>query len=404
MHVLISGALRFARRARKVDTVAWHSVASYAHLLSERRPSILWLHEPAALSPNSSLLFSELVNAEIREDHFRVQPQPAGIGVACLRDTLVSGYSLVGRASTVYRLPPVTPLYVDEYLSRGSMSDDLPVGNRRLIHRRKRLVPGASVLLTHWNSGVYGHWLLEGMPKLLLLRQIAASLPPFRILLPRKLPEFVTGWIRFLLPDSDIEIYDERTEYLHCDTLLLPTLLMHPEHYFHPTLAPLVDELCRSASADAAGGRKLYVSRVASSNFRRLSNQAEIEEIAVKEGLTLVRPETFSIADQIEMFASADLVVGEFGSAMHNALFSPSQTKIFCLNWINAMQSRIAQLKHHEIGYLLPSDGTAVRYVEGSPSVTYHIDAQLFRKCLRTLLEGSSKKHRDKRDAKRIDE
>ena len=383
---LVKGVLRLAKQARKVDALRWQSVASYADLLGEQQPSILWLYEPATMPPNSSLLFPDLANDEIHADHVRTPPRPTGAGLACLRDALVSGSSLVGTPSALYRLGPLAPLYVDEYLSRDPLSNDLPVGNRRLLRRTKRVVPGLSVLLTHWNSGVYGHWLLESMPKLLLLRAIAHRLPAFRIVLPRGLPDWVSSWIRFILPDSNLEIYNERAEYLQCDTLLMPTLLMHPEHFFHPALASLLDELCRSVSADTAGRRKLYVTRVELSRFRKLANQSEIEAIAVEEGLTLFTPETLSVAEQIQTFASADLIVGEFGSAMHSALFSPSNSKVFCLNWINGMQSRIAQLKTHAVGYLLPSDGTAVKYVAGTSQVGYHIDAQLFRSCVRKLM------------------
>jgi O-antigen biosynthesis protein WbqL len=128
------------------------------------------------------------------------------------------------------------------------------------------------------------------------------------------------------------------------------------------------------------------VSRLAPSLYRQLSNQAEIECIAVSEGLELVKPETLPISEQIALFASADLLVGEFGSAMHNALFSRRGTRVFCLNWINGLQSRIAQLKQQRVGYLLPSDGVPVKYVEGASLKSYHIDPDQFRKCVRALL------------------
>lgn len=385
MRTLITGILRVAKRARSIDTLHWAAVDSYADLLSAARPSIIWLARPAALKPNDHLLFAELANEEVRAEHFREQPQPAGVGLGCLKDAVVSGASLVGSTTALYRLGPAAPLYVDQQLSQEPLSNGPPVGNRRLLRRRKRHVSGLSVLLTHWNSGVYGHWLLEGMPKLLLLRQTAAHLPTFRIVLPRALPDWVTRWIELVLPDVVIERYDERKEYLRCEKLLIPTVVMHPEHFFHPLLSSLLDELCRSTSPLASERRKLFVTRVAASRYRKLANQSQIEEIAAQEGLTLFAPERLSIAEQVRAFASADLVVGEFGSAMHGTLFSPSHTKVLCLNWINGMQSRIAQLKGQDVGYILPSDGVAVKYVPGAAPVDYPIDAQAFRRCLRQL-------------------
>jgi hypothetical protein len=379
----------FLRRARRDRLVSWYDVSSYSDLLNERRPSILWLHEPAALPPAGQMLFDELANDEIRREHVRVQPAPSGVGIACLHDVLVSGHSLVGTSSAIYQLGPVAPLYVDQSLSRDELSNDPQVGTSMLTWRVKRAVPGVSVLLTHWNSAVYGHWLLENMPKLLLLRRIATGLPPFRIVLPR-LPQWVISWIKLVLPDAVTEIYNGRREYLLCETLLMPTLLMHPAHFFHPELAVLLSELSDDVVRSKSIGARLYVSRVKPSHYRTLANQAEIEAVAVSEGLTLIKPETMSIAEQIALFRSAQLIVGEFGSAMHNALFSAPGTRVLCLNWINGLQSRIAQLNRQQVGYLLPSEGAPitapVRSVRGASAVSYHIDPQRFRACLRALI------------------
>lgn len=56
-------------------------------------------------------------------------------------------------------------------------------------------------------------------------------------------------------------------------------------------------------------------------------------------------------------FAGAKLIVGEFGSALHNAIFSPKGTTVLGMNHINSCQTRIAQLRRHRIGYILPADG-----------------------------------------------
>lgn len=373
--------LRHPQRKRKVVALEWQRVASYGELLASHWPSIMWLHGPQSPSGNRELLFPELATQEIIENHFLVRPQATGLGLACLRDVLVSGQSLVGRSWLLYRLAPLTPVFVDDYLS-----NSLPVGDRKITRKQRKSVPEVTILVTHWNSGVYGHWLLEGMPKLLLLRQIANYLPPLRIALPRSIEKWVSAWIEQILPDATIEKYDDRSTYLHCRTLLIPTLLTDPEHHlFHPELGRLLANLQPPIAPNTHRAR-LYVSRVAPSLFRHLSNQAEIEEIAVSEGLELVKPETLSITEQIALFARADLIVGEFGSAMHNALFSPPDATVFCLNWINGLQSRIAQLKQQRVGYLLPSNGVPMRYVEGAPLQSYHIDPQRFRMCLRVLL------------------
>lgn len=368
------------RRNRTIATPAWRTVTSYAELLHASLPSILWLHEPASLPPSTELLFPELANEEIREHHSGRQPQSSGIGIACLRNALVSGQSLVGTRSVLYLMAPITPLFVDEYLQEGG-----PVGDRRLSKKAKRFVPGTSILLTNWNSSTYGHWLLEGMPKLLLLRRIAHQLPPLRIVVPHSLPTWIAKWVELVLPNAAIERYDDVTEYLQCEALLMPTLLLSPEHFPHPELATLLEDVRQFSPVETRPCTRVFVSRVARNPFREMVNQAEIEQIALEEGLTLIRPETLSIPEQIAHFAQAKLIVGEFGSAMHNTLFSPPGARVFCLNWINPLQCYISQLKRQHVGYLLPSSGVPVTYVLGKARVGYHIDPRVFRSCLRTL-------------------
>ena len=115
---------------------------------------------------------------------------------------------------------------------------------------------------------------------------------------------------------------------------------------------------------------------------RRLSNDEEIESIASSFGLELISPETLPISKQIELFSECAFVVGEFGSALHNTLFSPTDIPVLALNWVNGLQSKISQLKKQSVGYLLPSSGLPVKMEWGAAPQTYHIDPRRFRDIL----------------------
>lgn len=376
----IAHILSFPRRHRRIVAPEWRTVNSYAELLQARRPSILWLYEPRPLPPNTELLFPELANDEIREHHAVRQLQPSGIGIASLSHAVVSGPSLVGTSSSIHLLAPMMPLFSDQYLQRGD-----PVGDLKLSKKIKRHLPGTSVVLTYWASFIYGHWLLESMPKLLLLRRVAHELPHLRFVLPKGLPGWISKWIALVLPGAAIETYDERSEYVQCERLLLPTMLLSPEHLPHPELATLLEDVREFVPLGTGSRTRIFVSRIAPSRFRDLTNLAELEQIAVEEGLQVITPETLSIQEQIAQFSQAELIIGEFSSGMHNTLFSPAGARVFCLNWINALQSHIGRLKRQRVGYLLPSDGVPVTYIPGQARTDYRIDPVVFRKCLRTL-------------------
>jgi O-antigen biosynthesis protein WbqL len=238
---------------------------------------------------------------------------------------------------------------------------------------------GASILLTHFNVNIYGHWLLECVPKLLLLRRIQDKLSPYRIIVPKSTRSFVKAWISFILPKVEIKNYHDATEYVRCESLLIPSLLCGQDYAFHPLLNSLIAEL---VSTNTLPKRRLYLTRQEPSHFRRLSNKKEIENIASSFGLELISPETLPISEQIKLFSECVFVVGEFGSALHNTLFSPLGIRVLALNWVNGLQSKISQLRKQSVGYLLPSSGLPVEHEWGAALRTYHIDPRRFRDVL----------------------
>jgi capsular polysaccharide biosynthesis protein len=48
-------------------------------------------------------------------------------------------------------------------------------------------------------------------------------------------------------------------------------------------------------------------------------------------GIEIVEPHKYSQEEQIKLFSEASFVIGEYGSAMHNTLFSPPETKVIVL-------------------------------------------------------------------------
>ena len=328
------------------------------------------------------------LSPEIQHEHFAEACAPP-IKIVTLRNVLVSGRSCVGTHRHVYLLGNLLHEYVDEYLAKGLLDEDLAppwkhfqyllADDLVLTWKNERYLPGASILLTHWNVNCYGHWLLECIPRLLLLRRIQDKLSPFRIIVHKSTESFVKQWLSFILPKVEIEIYDDATEYVRCESLLIPSLLSGQDYAFHPLLNSLIAEL---VPTNALPKRRLYLTRQAPSFYRRLSNKEEIESIASSFGLELISPETLPISKQIKLFSECAFAVGEYGTVLHNTLFSPPGIRVLALNWIGGVQSKISQLKKQSVGYLLPSSGLPVKYEWGVRLQTYHIDPRRFRNLL----------------------
>jgi len=244
--------------------------------------------------------------------------------------------------------------------------------------------------VTHWNSNTYGHWLLECLPKLFLLRTLRDHLPDLKIAISDAVSRDVTRWASLLLPDVPLVVFEHQKEYLRCARAILPGMLCDGSYFLHPAMNECISEI-KTTTRAAGERRRIFIVRADEYSFRRLANKLEIMDIAAAHGLDLIQPETLSIADQVKTFASASIIVGEFGSAMHNAMFA-DDVSVLCLGWISGIQSRIAALRGQSIGYLLPPDRTTIKFQNDMPSKDYSIDPDEFAEALRRMLAMSGKR------------
>jgi capsular polysaccharide biosynthesis protein len=366
------------RKSKKIDFI---SASTLEALFHSDAPCFFPVVPARAPSGNTLLLFPEEASPAIIAAHYAA-PSPAPLGLAVIPDVLVSGRSFVGTEKHVYLLNPLVPKWVDNFIDSGRRADDTIFSEKI-----KKNAPPIPFLLTHWNSHAYGHWIQEGFLQMLLLRHLKDLLPPFSILTPKITSIEVTRWAKLILPDVPIAVFDEKTEYVHCERLFMTTLLFSASHSFHPLANELIDEIRTLTNASGRATGRSFITRPTAGSVRRLSNQSEIETIAVERGLTLVAPENLSIVDQIKLFAQSGVIVGEYGSGMHNTLFSTSRALVLCLNYMDICQSRISQLRGYRVGYILPSHGKPVTWAEGAPLQEFHIDPVAFRRRLLNLEE-----------------
>ncbi|PZR32930.1 DUF563 domain-containing protein [Caulobacter segnis] len=244
-----------------------------------------------------------------------------------------------------------------------------------------RLTLPRAFVITHFNY-VWGHWLTEMYPKLFLIRALIRAGVVAPLLLPASAPAYMTTIARALIPELEIITYNSAHEAVEVGAVLLPHML-HKDYYFHDVLRW---ELEREALKWPRGGfDKLFVSRGGvrtPQSFREMENEAEIEAIAEGLGLTLLRPETLSWEEQARIFSRARVVAGEFGSGLHNTLLSPPGCQVVSLNWLVEVQSRIANFRRHDVGYILPDDGEARLYSIEPRKQPFRIDPDSFRRKL----------------------
>jgi GT2 family glycosyltransferase/capsular polysaccharide biosynthesis protein len=262
-------------------------------------------------------------------------------------------------------------LLVCEQLSLGeaAIAEAGQYGNICAKDRYSRLVDGPVVSLAGPGHLIYGHWLVDFLPKLYLLHKTGSD--PFRVryIIPGNTPDFALSWLRLLgIADSQIIRFDPYSEVVGVRDLIVPTML-RTNGRTHPLFRPAIEYLRslipggdhrRPGARDA--DRNLFVARGGPGpESRKLLNRRAIEQLAADAGLEIIRPEVFSLMDQLAMFAGAKRIVGEYGSGLHGSLFAPPGSMVCALRAAarhpGFLQSGLCQAMDQKIGYVFGAAG-----------------------------------------------
>ncbi len=279
----------------------------------------------------------------------------ADIGVYRLADVVYDGRGLArdadGAALTSFE---TTPLY---------WANELAAGLGERLHPATTIKAFDRPAIACMTPGLraYGHWLLEILPRLWLARLALGdeAFEAHAVLVDSTTPDWAYGMMRTAagVLDSQIVTYDRTRTLWRVENLILPGML-HGDFRFHPWAARFFAALPDSGRTDLP--RRIYIARSPETasrpgaNRRVTDNVKEIEAHLASLGIHAVHPEHLSWADQIAMFRRARLVVGEFGSGLHNAVFTEGGTRIVCLGFMNYIQSTIAALRNHRLALVAP--------------------------------------------------
>lgn len=250
----------------------------------------------------------------------------------------------------------------------------------------RRLIDGDVVLLAGIGHTVFGHWLVDFLPKLYVLHRAGYRLDRLTFLLPTDTPDFARAWLAALgLDAARFLAYDPTGEVLACRSLIVPGVLRHGSRV-SPLMSAarefLLDRLGQGRrwwSPPPRRRRRLLVARSETStlNRRRLAERDLFEARAIAHGFALVRPEALPIIEQVALFRSAAAIVGEYGSGLHGSLFAePGAVVVSVRNGdplLGFLQSGIDHAVGNDSGYVVGSlpgvDGgfsVAARDIDGA--------------------------------------
>ena len=175
-------------------------------------------------------------------------------------------------------------------------------------------------------DGNYSHWLIDGLPRLLLIAR-ERPLDAFdHVLVPPLRASFQTEMLELfgIGPERTLELPPlecVRFEHLVCTT---------PPRGAASSVCPgwAIDgyrALAREELEKPRGGRRLYVSR-RDAPSRRFTNEEEVAARLERRGFETVALSEHDFRAKIALFAGADCIVGLTGAGLINAMFCAPRT------------------------------------------------------------------------------
>lgn len=213
-------------------------------------------------------------------------------------------------------------LLADMELVATQKPEQLIIKHRLWLGRPER-VDGVTTTLVGPFADSYHHWMLDLLPRLDVLDRAGATFD--HVLVPPLRP-FHRETLERAGIEGDALVVHGRSAYHALERLVLPSL---PGQYGQAPL--VVCDYLRRLYADEVSSRRedrrLFISR-SDDKRRRLLNEDQLLAALESLGFEAVSMAGRTVAEQAELFASAEAVVGPHGGALTNLVFCKEGTKV----------------------------------------------------------------------------
>jgi len=259
----------------------------------------------------------------VHEEIFGQHDTPA-IGCYRLADGGVAGGGIPIQHDTAFTAPSLLhPRHV-VVATVGRMAQ-APLPDRR--------IEGMVAIIYGPAYQTYGHWLADFLPRLWVLAATGHDIGKISYVMPEDLGSAARDLLLCIgIAPSQIIINDPKYENLTADILLVPTGLRignRMNRHFGEATRFWIDRLRASTILPRSdAGARLFLSRGRTNQERAILNRDAVETVAAERGFVPVCPETYSIPEQIALFTGASMLVGEYGSALHGAVYSAPGTVV----------------------------------------------------------------------------
>ena len=178
----------------------------------------------------------------------------------------------------------------------------------------------------------YGHFILETISTFWFLQQIA-DLENYHLFF-HACPNRLIGQSAIIQVLKRLSIPRQNILFVKRPTLVKQLLVPESAFCLRGFMNAAMKPIYHRVSADGVPRKKVYLSRtrVTDSTYKkRCTNEKQIEKIFKKKGFKVFYPEEMTFRKQLALYASAKMIAGIEGSALHNVLFTHDDVKCISL-------------------------------------------------------------------------
>ncbi|WP_100489497.1 glycosyltransferase family 61 protein [Sporolactobacillus pectinivorans] len=250
---------------------------------------------------------------------------------------------------------------------------------------KEKTLPVASFVknaadLTHVFSRNYYHWMYEVIPRIHLIRQSGLTVDQFIVNTEPEQP-YQTETLNQLGLNKENLLITHRGFHVQAEKLIIPSQPTFPTKWGYDFLRKTFLKDCKFNPSDK---KRIYISRKWS---RKITNEDQAMEILSKYGFVKVELESLSVAEQVQLFSSAESIIAAHGAALTNLTFCKPKTKIleiFHPNYIIAHFYGISSLGKLDYHYFIgEKDPQTSNKWTGSADIT--LDISKFAACLKKM-------------------
>lgn len=216
------------------------------------------------------------------------------------------------------------------------------------INHPPKIIQKTVISLLTGSGGNYNyfHWLYDSLPRLYLIQNILSLDDEVIYYIPEDTHYFQGETLTVLGINSSSCISSKDIQHIQAKSIIATS---HPNP--NPSILPkwIYSFLRKSFLTNTADSPQkfIYISRVDSSNSRRLINEAKLIEALHPLGFQVYKLSEFSFLEQIALFSKSKMIVGVHGAGLTNLTFASKGAiiyELFSERYQPNMYERISQL------------------------------------------------------------